>query len=491
MWTAANLGWHQTLLVLLFCWSSCRAVLVNRFIDDSLGDSVTGFKPIYNPPGSWADQTCSSCPIQPDRSLAYAGTWTAATYTPQVQNLSITLQFTGTQILVYFILPNANQHGTSVTTNTYVDFTMDGTYICNYTHTPDMSTYNMNYNTTVFNMIGLGNTPHQLVISTHNVPYNSYLNFDYAMYTTETSQTTDSSNTVPLSSTLNPSSSSVAPGSAPTATQSGTTPNSLPPPPPIVFPGNQGNNQDSTSSFSSSSSSSSSTSTSTSSSSSSSSSSSPPVTVIVGGVFGAFAVIIIACLSFLLLRIKKSKELASIKSTTLGSPSRATSNDNETGSHLPWQNTVFSETPEPLGDLPVGLAAGVAAGTDSGSPTLAYSHSRSASDYTSAPTPTPALLPIGTPLPVDREKLRAIRQTEIDEQLNSAQREMENLAARQSMPPPPPPNAAERPAPTDQAMEALREQVRMLSGQIEHLHRERQSDWALGLSDEAPPAYAR
>ena len=42
---------------------------------------------------------------------------------------------------------------------------------------------------------------------------------------------------------------------------------------------------------------------------------------------------------------------------------------------------------------------------------------------------------------------------------------------------------------TENEMETMREQIRQLRTQIEHLQSERSSDWALGLSDNPPPAY--
>ncbi|KIL67158.1 hypothetical protein M378DRAFT_160158 [Amanita muscaria Koide BX008] len=362
---------------------------------------------------------------------------TAATYNPQMQNMSITLQFTGVAVWVFFILSNANQHGPTITTNTNCNFTLDGLHAGVFVHNPDMSTLNLVYNATAFSATGLSNTSHQLIIMTNDVPFNVFVNFDYAIYTAVIADPSNSTSTSTSSNASN-------------------------------VPNNNSNNNGN-----------------------SSSSHPVPVPIIVGAVLGALAVIIIASLVLLLLRIRKSKKRsASIMPAPLGSPNRSMtqlySDDNETNSHLPSQGTVFSGPMEPFRNSP----AGTVAGWNSGS--LSYSRSAlgSASDYTDVPLATPLLPMRGgshTPLSSDREKLRAIRQTEIDEQLNSVQREMENLAARQSMPPPP--NVARRPAPTDQEMEALREQVRMLSGQIEHLHRERQSDWALGLSDEPPPAY--
>ncbi|KIL63984.1 hypothetical protein M378DRAFT_163687 [Amanita muscaria Koide BX008] len=110
-----NRVFYRTLLC-LFTIPICRAVLVNRTIDSNKGDPATGFVPIYQPQNEspWADQTCSGCFIQPDITKAYDGTWKAATYHPQLLDVNITLRFTGVAIWVFFILANANSHGTDV-----------------------------------------------------------------------------------------------------------------------------------------------------------------------------------------------------------------------------------------------------------------------------------------------------------------------------------------------------------------------------------------
>ena len=91
-----------------------------------------------------------------------------------------------------------------------------------------------------------------------------------------------------------------------------------------------------------------------------------------------------------------------------------------------------------------------------------------------------------------REELRALRQMEIDMRLQTAQREMQNLASRQTM-------QSERPGSSSsevereesgREMEAIRQQIRQLNAQISRLQMERSSDWAQGLTDEPPPPYS-
>lgn len=97
-----------------------------------------------------------------------------------------------------------------------------------------------------------------------------------------------------------------------------------------------------------------------------------------------------------------------------------------------------------------------------------------------------------------RDELRAVRQLEINERLQAAQQEMDNLATRQtivpasmsSRPDSTSSSSGARRQETEHEMETMREQIRQLRAQIEHLQVERSSDWAQGLSDEPPPAYA-
>jgi len=88
-----------------------------------------------------------------------------------------------------------------------------------------------------------------------------------------------------------------------------------------------------------------------------------------------------------------------------------------------------------------------------------------------------------------REEVSALRQMEINQRLLSAQREIENLTSSRNSSVSPSIQGG-RPAETGQAVDDLWEQMRMLQGQIEHLRMEIRSDWAMGLSDEPPPAYA-
>ncbi|KAM6500191.1 hypothetical protein JOM56_003205 [Amanita muscaria] len=369
----------------------CRAVLVNRTIDDTFGDPVTGFKPVYLPSAAWTDQTCTGCAVQPDTKSAFEGTWTTATYCPGMHNMSITLEFTGVAVWVFFILANASEHGSSIVTNTQCNFTLDGQHAGSFT---DMSTSKIQYNVTSFSRSGLANVTHQLVISTNDYPFNAFVSFDYAIYT-------------------------------------------------------------------------------------SSSSSSGNVGVVVGSVLGGLALVTILVSLVLIRRISQRK----------GTKYRSVQNATERPSQDPRRGYVTathisSEQLGAAGSMPRFGALHIETGSHS------QSRSLSSTDNLDLPSSGGSLTPMRRhqepsahlPGTSNQEKLRIMRQREINDRLQLAQREMSSLASRQISP-------SEGSSSAGQEMASLREQVQELRDQIGDLQTQRSSDWAMGLTDEQPPAY--
>jgi hypothetical protein len=86
----------------------------------------------------------------------------------------------------------------------------------------------------------------------------------------------------------------------------------------------------------------------------------------------------------------------------------------------------------------------------------------------------------------NRGEVRAVRQMEITRHLRATQRKMDQLTSEGGQP------ASDRvptPGPSRQEMELLRNQMQELQNTIEQMRNQQQSDWALDLSDEPPPAY--
>lgn len=109
------------------------------------------------------------------------------------------MQFNGTAIYVFFTL--VNYQGDGVTTLTSANFSIDGEPpSATFTYTPNMTSNAVLYKALVFSQTGLPNTLHELNISTTgNV--SMYLNFDYAIYTTDDDTVLVSSSTMSVSST--------------------------------------------------------------------------------------------------------------------------------------------------------------------------------------------------------------------------------------------------------------------------------------------------
>jgi len=94
----------------------------------------------------------------------------------------------------------------------------------------------------------------------------------------------------------------------------------------------------------------------------------------------------------------------------------------------------------------------------------------------------------------NRDELRAVRQMEIDQRLQTAQQEMHNLTSRQSAIGGEPGSGLSlsseaRGQEMEHEMVIMRERIHQLRMRIEQLQMERSSDWAQGLSDDPPPAY--
>ncbi|KAJ7601219.1 hypothetical protein C8J56DRAFT_880732 [Mycena floridula] len=169
-----------TLSFFLFLFTTVFAA-TNRTIDDTLGDSLTGVRPVYFPStiGVW-NATCPDCRIIPIPSLAFAGTWTACTATDDIPLATVELSFKGTAIYVFFILANVAPHG--VTTLTESSFILDGSLAGNFSHQP-VPGLGFQYDQLVFFAQNLANTDHKLVIGASGQDHHVYVNFDYAIYT--------------------------------------------------------------------------------------------------------------------------------------------------------------------------------------------------------------------------------------------------------------------------------------------------------------------
>ncbi|EJD35790.1 hypothetical protein AURDEDRAFT_175130 [Auricularia subglabra TFB-10046 SS5] len=161
------------LLVLAAFVLSVSARILNVTIDDALGDERKGTVPLY-------------APAQPDGTQAYNGTWhDRSTFIQDPAPSTITLDFSGTRIYVFFIL--FNNIGT-VNNNTRLQFYMDGLSdpTKEFLHLGDPAGEKYLYNQLVYDSQALKHGDHTLRVSSYsNGTDGSVALFDYAVYTTE------------------------------------------------------------------------------------------------------------------------------------------------------------------------------------------------------------------------------------------------------------------------------------------------------------------
>ncbi|KAF7308249.1 hypothetical protein HMN09_00672800 [Mycena chlorophos] len=178
-------------LLLVITPSTTKAAVVTRTIDDEKGDSVTGAVPVYAPINQFSQNSgCSGCIYHPDASDAFDQTWHDSSQIDSTPS-TVTFSFTGTSVTIYCILVNQQSSATSIGPTSLV-LSIDGASAGTYQHSPNGSEA-FTYNFPVFNVPGLSNTEHSVVLSTNAV--DSILLFDYASYEFDdgTSTTTTSS----------------------------------------------------------------------------------------------------------------------------------------------------------------------------------------------------------------------------------------------------------------------------------------------------------
>ncbi|KAG6914169.1 hypothetical protein DXG01_001955 [Tephrocybe rancida] len=510
------------LLPLILCYlGQIAAVSVNRTIDDTVGDSVTGARPVFLPQtaGVWEDVTCVDCAIQPDRNLAFKGTWTAATFKPRLGSISVHLSFTGTAIYVFLIL--ANNVADGVATETACNFTLDGSSAGSFSHIPSTSTL-LEYNSLVFSRANLANTAHSLVLTTSVADREIFVNFDYALYTFDDTSTASPS-ALPSPTTTPTASPSALPSLTTTTTAS---PSALPSPTTHSTTGSA-----------------------TSTSSTKQSQSSPDSTnaaepkskvnvgVIAGGAVGGVAVIcILILLLFLLCRRRRDRlRYQPSKFSIDGDGGTSTSRSAaitpypidvapttarfqtrpDTQSDFLQSGTIFSpysanqEAPQSFYDMPNRFVSGPAPNNKNGDINHSVSDtSMFASAYGGIASDTSSSRGLATvaegsgPLSLNsssassadknREELRRARQSAIDRQVQAVTREIADLKTDIQAGVSQRPSVRSQPAGSASTeMDEMREQMQEMRQQLEYLKEQRHSEWAQGLSGEAPPGYSR
>ncbi|KAF5386634.1 hypothetical protein D9615_001525 [Tricholomella constricta] len=482
------------------------ALVTNRTIDDTTGDVVTGARPVYLPTTSftWEDATCKRCAITPDPSQAFKGTWTAATYKPELVSMSIELSFRGTAIYVFFILANFIAEG--IATETACNFTLDGRPAGSFHHIPSTSR-ELEYNVPAFSQANLANIDHKLIVSTSGITDREiFVNFDYAIYTFDDAPTT----------TISQKSTTTSQGSQTSAV--------------ILENPNDGSR------------------------------SKVNIGAIVGGVIGGVAALLALILLLVYFRrrqrvsrappanfsidgddlghpmapppvgwsnsdgsivpfltgavatsaqIRARPETQSdfLQSGTIVSPSMVTLDSHSfyrTSSEQVLHHTGPSHTNSDLVDIGVTgtlntsappdnnfSAHGVIASAKFSSGGIPFDTSAYGGIITASTAPLAHMRPGSTATPDARQdELRRGRQLEIDRQLRAVKRDMHNLRSDITTETARQPPVRQRRGDEGTEVAEMREQMRLMKQQIAYLQTQQQSDWALGLSNEPPPGYS-
>ncbi|KAI5115994.1 hypothetical protein M0805_009066 [Coniferiporia weirii] len=170
---------------LLVYFGLSRGILVNRTVDDELGDSVTGALPTYQ--GSWNyGPTCQDCLEHLDPSFVFQGTWHEATWDPgDPSERMVNISFTGSAVFVFIVLANIIFNDTHTITS--LSFILDGETMGNFFHSPALST-DYEYNVPAYSNENLVNAPHYLTMETTG-DFPTLVLFDYLVYSVDDEET--------------------------------------------------------------------------------------------------------------------------------------------------------------------------------------------------------------------------------------------------------------------------------------------------------------
>ncbi|KAI0779002.1 hypothetical protein BD413DRAFT_513499 [Trametes elegans] len=161
-------------LLLLVASPAAARAAVNRTIDDELGDSATGTKPVYSPAGSWSQgAACAACRFAPpllDPTRVRNGTWHDATYSPGGPALTISANFTGSAVYVFNVLAGGClERRRSSTSRRFVNIPGDRAAF--------------EYDVPVYANASIPHGPHTLTIESGGGANRTNVLFDYILYT--------------------------------------------------------------------------------------------------------------------------------------------------------------------------------------------------------------------------------------------------------------------------------------------------------------------
>ncbi|KAF8077621.1 hypothetical protein FPV67DRAFT_3831 [Lyophyllum atratum] len=433
-------------------WVQVDAVATNRTIDDTLGDSATGAKPIYLPSGNWDGPSCDShCTIRPSSDRAFDNTYSAATYVPGGGARTAQFSFKGTDIYIFFILAN---NVPNAFTETFCNFVLDGQNSGSFHHAPSQSTA-YQYNALVYSKQNLPNTDHTLLITADGYNTLSYVNFDYAIYTSDDGSSPPPDPPPPSPSTSNPNS-----------PQSPTTTVTQQPPPGVVNPPRtvttvisgstvvtQVTDTPNPNSLSNPSSTTGSGSTAATNGDGENgvSAHKTPIGAIVGGTLGGLLLLLLLLALLILCRRRRRNMMDSSAAPLQGNPVLT-----------PFTSALPASQTQPE--------------------TRTIPHEANPFFTPERKRREPAHSPMAS-MSSSVEALRAQRQSEISHQISGLSGEMSNTSRST--------RSGSSSRWDGSQVSRIMEQNVAMKAQIEQLQSQLHSDWALGLSNEPPPGYTR
>ncbi|KAI3619958.1 hypothetical protein WG66_002906 [Moniliophthora roreri] len=215
---------------------TASAKLQTATIDDEDGDSVTGAKPTFLPAagGFWQGSKCDSscgypecqgCGLSIDPKRAYKGTWRVATHRVGDPTDFVQIEFVGTEVGVFCIVPSPQGN---ITTQYELTFVLDKA-ADESVWSPDATTITeTRYGERVFYKNNLDSKKHTLIVKAESMRFDTVFLFDYATYVYDDGQVDDGTPTsITRSPTSSPESSTSQLSSVPTS--SSTTPSFITP----------------------------------------------------------------------------------------------------------------------------------------------------------------------------------------------------------------------------------------------------------------------
>ena len=169
-------GWALLPVLLSLLPSQVTATGTNHTIDDEGGDSLTGLRPVYEPPGAWKQGSkCPGCEVRPNASSTLYGTWHYVSYlASSTQFYTMTVQFIGSALYVYNIVADDAP--------TELSFYLDGHSVGQFIHHAIPDSVTLRYGVLVYKNESMADALHTFTMRAAGST-ESLILFDYIVYT--------------------------------------------------------------------------------------------------------------------------------------------------------------------------------------------------------------------------------------------------------------------------------------------------------------------